>query len=107
MAGPKIDLTTVQAAESVVDTALGEMEGVTQRILNQAGLSEAAMRAPAGQVTSSTFGNLGGGGRALAETLNELKTDLARLREAAMTGSDQATQAAQQASAGSPVAQGM
>jgi hypothetical protein len=102
----KIDLATVLAAEGVVDNAVSEMEGVTQRILAQAGLSEAAMRAPAGQITSSTFNGLGGGGKALSETLSELRADLAQLRATAQAGSDQATQAAR-AGAGSTVAQGM
>jgi hypothetical protein len=102
----KIDLSSVLAAESVVNNAVSEMEGLTQKILAQAGLSEAAMRAPAGQITSSTFNGLGGGGKALSETLSELQADLARLRATAETGSDQATQAAK-AGAGSSVAQGM
>jgi hypothetical protein len=106
VSGMKINLATVLAAEGVVNNAVSEMEGVTQRILAQAGLSEAAMRAPAGQITSSTFNALGGGGKALSETLSELQTDLAQLRATAETGSDQATQAAR-AGAGSTVAQGM
>lgn len=106
MSGVKIDLSSVLAAESVVNNAVSEMEGLTQKILAQAGLSEAAMRAPAGQITSSTFNGLGGGGKALSETLSELQADLARLRATAETGSDQATQAAK-AGAGSSVAQGM
>src|SRR5215475_8535572 len=53
VSGMKINLATVLAAEGVVNNAVSEMEGVTQRILAQAGLSEAAMRAPAGQITSS------------------------------------------------------
>lgn len=106
MAGPKIDLAAVQAAEGVVDNAVTEMEGVTKQILAQAGLSQAAMKAPAGQVTSSTFDDLGGGGKALGETLAELKADLARLRATATEGSDQATQAARAASSSS-VSNGM
>ena len=106
MSGVKIDLTAVLAAENVVNNAVSEMEGVTQKILAQAGLSEAAMKAPAGQITSSTFNGLGGGGKALSETLSELQADLAKLRATAQTGSDQATQAAR-AGAGSSVAQGM
>jgi hypothetical protein len=107
VSGVKIDLAAVLAAESVVSNAVSEMEGLTQKILAQAGLSEAAMRAPAGQITSSTFNGLGGGGKALSETLSELQADLARLRATAETGSDQATQAARAAGAGSSVAQGM
>jgi hypothetical protein len=100
VSGPKIDLSAVQAAESVVDSAIQEMEGVTKKILDQAGLSQAAMKAPAGQVTASTFDDLGGGGRALAETLGQLKTDLGRLRQEALRGSDEATQAAKAAAGG-------
>jgi hypothetical protein len=106
MTGVKIDLAAVLAAEGVVNNAVSEMEGVTQKILAQAGLSEAAMRAPAGQITSSTFNGLGGGGKALSETLSELQADLVKLRATAQTGSDHATQAAR-AGAGSSVAQGM
>ncbi|MFB9239663.1 hypothetical protein ACFFWC_29730 [Plantactinospora siamensis] len=106
MSGVKIDLSAVLAAENVVSSAISEMEGVTQKILAQAGLSEAAMKAPAGQITSSTFSGLGGGGKALSETLGELQADLAKLRATAEAGSDQATQAAR-SGAGSSVAQGM
>ena len=106
MSGVKINLATVLAAEGVVNNAVSEMEGVTQKILAQAGLSEAAMRAPAGQITSSTFNGLGGAGKALSETLSELQADLAKLRATAQAGSDQATQATR-AGAGSSVAQGM
>ncbi|MCE7001601.1 hypothetical protein LWC34_01900 [Kibdelosporangium philippinense] len=100
--GMKIDLAQVQAAEQVVATALTEMEGITKRILAQAGMSEVAMKAPAGQITSTTFNDLGGGGRALAETLDQLKADLVKLRHVAMEGSDQATQAARGGASGSP-----
>jgi hypothetical protein len=106
VSGVKIDLAAVQSAESVVSGAISEMEGVTQKILAQAGLSEAAMKAPAGQITSSTFSGLGGGGKALSETLSELQADLASLRATAESGSDQATAAAK-TGAGSSVAQGM
>jgi hypothetical protein len=106
VSGAKIDLAAVQAAESVVSSAISEMEGVTQKILAQAGLSEAAMKAPAGQITSSTFSGLGGGGKALSETLSELQADLASLRATAESGSDQATAAAK-TGAGSSVAQGL
>lgn len=84
----------VQRAISVVEGAQREMESVTTRILAQAGLSEAAMRAPAGQVTSSTFGDLGGGGKALSEELGRLHEDLGKLIVVAQTGSDEATAAA-------------
>ncbi|RZS43090.1 hypothetical protein EV193_10266 [Herbihabitans rhizosphaerae] len=107
--GPKIDLTAVQAAERVVDDAVQQMEGVTKQILAQAGLSQAAMKAPAGQITASTFDDIGGGGRALAETLGQLRTDLGLLRQAALAGSDRASSAASRGAAGGghPVAGGM
>jgi hypothetical protein len=107
VSGPKIDLATVQAAEQVVQGAILEMEAVTKGILAQAGLSAAAMKAPAGQVTASTFDSLGGGGKALSETLNELRQDLATLRQVALAGSDQATQAARAGAGGGSVADGM
>lgn len=107
MTGPKIDLAAVQAAEAVVDNAVAEMEGVTKQILSQAGLSQAAMKAPAGQVTASTFDDLGGGGRALAEVLGQLKTDMGLLRQVALAGSDDATQAAMAGGQASSVARGM
>ncbi len=106
MSGVKISLTDVLAAEGVVRDAVSQMEGLTQKILAQAGLSTAAMKAPAGQITASTFDGLGGAGKALHETLSELQADLAKLRATAQSGSDQATQAAK-AGAGSSVAQGM
>ncbi|MFD9888497.1 hypothetical protein ACFWY9_04105 [Amycolatopsis sp. NPDC059027] len=110
MTGPMIDMAQVQAAERVVADAVSQMEGVTKRILAQAGLSEAAMKAPAGQITSTTFHDLGGGGRALAETLNQLHVDLGKLRQVAARGSDDASAAASQGTVGgtgSDVAAGM
>jgi hypothetical protein len=107
VAGPKIDLAAVQAAEAVVDNAVAEMERVTQQILSQAGLSQAAMKAPAGQVTAATFDDLGGGGRALAEVLGQLKADMGQLRQAALAGSDEATQAAMAGGQAAGIVQGM
>lgn len=104
MSGPKIDLAQVEAAEKVVDKAVSEMEGVTKKILAQAGLSQAAMKAPAGQITASTFDDLGGGGRALSEVLGRLQTDLAKLRRVALSGSDEVTAAARGGSAASVTA---
>lgn len=101
--GPKIDLAAVQQAEREVDQAVREMEGLTSKILGNAGLSQAAMKAPAGQITASTFDDLGGGGRALSETLNQLRMDLGRLRQVAVQGSDDASAAASRGS----VANGM
>lgn len=106
MAGVKIDLAQVIAAEKVVDDAVTTMHGIAQRVQGQAALSEAAILAPAGTIASSTYTGLGGGGRALAETLSELKADLGKLRAVASHGSDQATQAAN-AGAGSTVTAGM
>jgi hypothetical protein len=106
MAGVKISITQVLAAEKVVDDAVTQMNGVAQKVLAQAGASEAAILAPAGQISSQTYTGLGGSGRALAETLDQLKADLGKLRATAEQGSDQATQTARSA-ASSSVAQGM
>jgi len=106
VSGAKIDLAQVIAAEKVVDDAVTQMNGIAQKVLGQASLSESAILAPAGQITSSTYNGLGGAGKALSETLSQLKTDLGQLRITAMAGSDQASQAAR-SGAGSTVAQGM
>jgi hypothetical protein len=107
MSGAKIDLDRVLAAEKVVDHATEQMNTIASRILAQAGASEQAILAPAGQISSGTYNGLGGGGKALSETLSQLRADLASMRNVAMQGSDQATQAARSGSGGSTVAQGM
>jgi hypothetical protein len=107
VSGAKIDLAQVIAAEKVVDDAVTQMQAIAQRVQGQGALSEAAILAPAGTIASSTFNGLGGGGRALAETLSELKADLGQLRTTAMSGSDQATQAANTGAGGSTVSAGM
>jgi len=94
MAGPKIDIDAVQAAIAVVDEGRAQMEAVTQQILVASGLSLQAMKAPAGQVTATAFGQLGGGGKALAEELAALRDDLGKLVQVALAGSDEATAAA-------------
>jgi len=94
VSGVKIQLSEVLAAEKVVDDAVTQMNGIAQKILAQAGASESAILAPAGQITSNTYTGLGGAGRALSETLDQLKVDLGRLRATAEHGSDQATSAA-------------
>jgi hypothetical protein len=106
MAGVKIDKAQVTAAEKVVDDAVTQMNAVAQKVLAQAGASESAILAPAGQISSQTYTGLGGSGRALAETLDQLKADLGKLRATADAGSDQATQTARSAATTS-VSQGM
>lgn len=105
----KISFSEVQAAQKVVQDGVDQMNQLTRQILAQAGMSQAAMQAPAGQVTSETFGDLGGGGKALAEVLAQLQSDLGTLQQVAMEGSDEATRAAQAGSVGNgaTVAAGM
>ena len=76
--GPKMLLDQVEAAERVV----------------QGAASLTAMKAPAGQITSSNYDAHSGAGRALAETLSQLQTDLARTRQVLLAGSDEASQVA-------------
>lgn len=107
----KITFPEVQAAQRVVADGVEQMNALTRQILAQAGLSQVAMQAPAGQITSETYGDLGGGGRALAETLAQLHNDLTTLQNVAMEGSDEASRQARSGSVDSatisPVAQGM
>jgi len=100
----KISFSEVQAAQRVVADGIEQMEGLTRQILAQAGLSQAAMVAPAGRVTAETFDNIGGGGRALAETLAALNSDLTTIQAQALQGSDEATRQAQSAAVTSPIA---
>jgi hypothetical protein len=104
----KISFSEVQAAQKVVADGVEQMNALTRQILAQSGASQAAMQAPAGQVTSETFGDLGGGGKALAEVLTELHNDLNTLQAVASEGSGQATRDAQSGSVGgSTIAAGM
>lgn len=96
MSGPKIDIDQVQAAVAVVDDATAQMNGVTAKVLAQSDAAAAAMTAPAGQITSAAFSDLGGAGKALAEELDKLRTDLLSLIAVAESGSDDATAIAQQ-----------
>lgn len=91
MAGPKMQLDEVAKAEQVVADAVQRMQGVAQQLQAQSGLSLTAMKAPAGQITSSNFDAHSGAGRALAETLSQLQQDLAETRRQLLAGSDQAT----------------
>ncbi|SHG12590.1 hypothetical protein SAMN05443575_1441 [Jatrophihabitans endophyticus] len=100
----KISFSEVQAAQKVVADGVEQMNQLTRQILAQAGASQAAMQAPAGQVTSETFGDLGGGGKALAETLTQLHNDLNTLQQVAAEGSDEATRQAQAGAVNSPIA---
>jgi flagellar hook-basal body complex protein FliE len=103
----KISFSEVQAAQKVVADGVEQMNALTRQILAQAGLSQAAMQAPAGQITAETFGDLGGGGKALAEMLAQLHNDLNTLQQVAAEGSDQASRDARSGAVGSPVAAGM
>jgi hypothetical protein len=103
----KITFSEVQAAQKVVADGVEQMNDLTRQILAQAGLSQAAMQAPAGQVTAETYGDLGGGGKALAETLAQLHNDLTTLQQVAMEGSDEATKNAQAGAVASPIAASM
>lgn len=94
MSGPKIDIDQVTAAISVVDDAIAQMNAVTTKILAQSDASQAAITAPAGQITAAAFSDLGGGGKALAEELDKLRADLTSLIQVAQAGSDDATAAA-------------
>lgn len=109
MPGPKIDIERVQQAIRVVEDGQVQMEGVTKQILASAGLSLAAMKAPAGQVTAATFDDLGGGGKALAEELARLRQDLGTLIDTATQGAESALQVARSAAGGQAVtvAQGL
>ncbi|HZC69208.1 MAG TPA: hypothetical protein VE442_00800 [Jatrophihabitans sp.] len=100
----KITFSEVQAAQKVVGDGVERMNGVTRQILAQAGLSQVAMQAPAGQITSETFGDLGGGGKALSEALAQLNADLTSLQNVASEGSDEATRQAQTGAVSSPIA---
>lgn len=107
MSGPKIDIDQVHAAIAVVDDAVAQMNGVTTKILAQSDASAAAITAPAGQITAAAFGELGGGGKALSEELNKLRSDLGILIQVAQAGSDDATAAAKQGTLGATVAAGI
>ena len=76
MTGPKMILDQVEAAERVVADAVQQMQAVSQQLQAQAGASLTAMKAPAGQITSSNYDAHSGAGRALAETLGQLQRDL-------------------------------
>jgi len=94
MTGPKMILDQVAAAERVVAEAVQQMQAVSQQLQAQGGASLSAMKAPAGQITSSNYDAHSGAGRALAETLGQLQADLTQTRQVLMAGSDQATQVA-------------
>jgi len=96
----KITFSQVDAAQKVVAEGVQQMESLTKQILAQAGASQVAMQAPAGQVTAETFGDLGGGGKALYETLTQLHNDLTALKQVAVEGSDEASRVARAGSTG-------
>ena len=93
-AGPKMVIDQVEAAERVVADSVQQMQAVAAQLQAQSAASLTAMKAPAGQITSNNFQAHSGAGRALAETLSQLQTDLARTRQVLLAGSDQATQVA-------------
>lgn len=93
-AGPRMVLDQVEAAERVVADSVQQMQAVAAQLQAQGAASLTAMKAPAGQITSSNFDAHSGAGRALAETLAQLQADLARTRQVLLAGSDQATQVA-------------
>ncbi|MFV0534616.1 MAG: hypothetical protein ACK5MR_13290 [Cumulibacter sp.] len=107
MTGPKIDVEQVQVSIGVVDDAIAQMNAVTSKVLAQADAAQAAMTAPAGQITAGAFSDLGGAGKALAEELDRLRVDLGSLIAVAESGSDQATAAAQQGGLAATVAAGI
>ena len=92
--GPKMILDQVEAAERVVADSVQQMQAVAQQLQAQSAASLTAMKAPAGQITSSNYDAHSGAGRALAETLAQLQADLARTRQVLLSGSDQASQVA-------------
>ena len=92
--GPKMILDQVEAAERVVQDAVQQMQAVAQQLQAQSAASLTAMKAPAGQITSSNYDAHSGAGRALAETLSQLQSDLARTRQVLLAGSDDASQVA-------------
>ena len=55
MTGPRMVLDQVEAAERVVADAVQQMQAVSQQLQAQAGASLTAMKAPAGQITSSNY----------------------------------------------------
>src|ERR1700754_4365901 len=101
MTGPKMIIDQIEAAERVVESAVGEMHAVAQRLNGQSAASQAAMRAPAGAITSANYLDHAGAGRALAETLAALRQDLATTKQVLLGGSDQATAVASWVQTGS------
>lgn len=99
MTGPKIDISQVTAAIAVVDEATGSMNSVTSKILAEADATNAAITAPAGQITAAAFTDLGGGGKALSEELAMLRDDLNTLIAVAQSGSDEAASVAKSGTA--------
>jgi hypothetical protein len=98
--GPKMVIDQVVAAERVVAEAVQQMQSVSQQLQAQGAASLTAMKAPAGQITSTNYDAHSGAGRALAETLAQLQADLNRTRQVLLAGSDQASQVAGRVEAG-------
>jgi hypothetical protein len=92
--GPKMIIDQVVAAERIVADAVQQMNGVSQQLQAQVGLTEVAMKAPAGVTTRANYQEHSHQGQVLAETLDQLQQDLALTRTTLLAGSDQATQVA-------------
>ena len=104
--GPKMILDQVEAAERVVADSVQQMQAVAQQLQAQSAASLTAMKAPAGQITSTNYEAHSGAGRALAETLAQLQADLSRTRQVLLAGSDQASQVAGRVEVGGVVGAG-
>ena len=89
--GPMMVFSQIESALRVVDGAINQMNSVSQRLQAQAGLSEVAMKAPAGTITANNFVEHGSSGKALAETLNKLRLDLDRARAEMTRGTEETT----------------
>jgi hypothetical protein len=100
MTGPKMIIDQVVAAEQVVSQAVQEMQAVAAKLNAQSAASQTAMKAPAGGITAANYTEHAGAGRALAETLSALQSDLARTRQVLLAGSDQATSVASRVATG-------
>lgn len=100
MSGPMLDVDQVTAAIAVVDDATAQLQALSAQILAQSDAATSAITAPAGQITAAAFADLGGGGKALAEEVDALRTDLATVMTLAQSGSDDAAAAASAGYAG-------
>jgi hypothetical protein len=100
MTGPKMILDQIEQAEKFVAQAVSDMQAVAAKLNAQASESQVAMKAPAGGITATNYGEHAGSGRALAETLSQLQKDLATTRQVVLSGSDEATATASKVNTG-------